>query len=193
MYNAYPTGYASYTNHWQTLRKMIKKIVFLLIITFLWNCIEKQKNEKVIEPKQNKTSKKLDKNLDIENKHCYVKKVNHKNGNYSIIVDYIEFLTGKEAYEKAKKNKDLDFEINEKGDSTFFLYNDYYISNINPKLREFKLDSKVKIKLWNYPKNNGIYNDVSVLDFLNHLHDNPVIILKIKDGVISEMFEQYTP
>ena len=47
--------------------------------------------------------------------------------------------------------------------------NNYYISNINPKLREFKLDSKVKIKLWNYPINNGVYNKVNINELKNSI------------------------
>ena len=105
----------------------------------------------------------------------------------------MDFLNNEKAIEKAKQNGDADFDVNKKGDTIYFVYNDYYISNVNPKLRTLELIPEIRIELWNYPKNNGVFNTVNINELKDHLSSEPIMILKIKNGIIIEMREQYVP
>ncbi len=161
------------------------------------SCKEKEKQllkTKSDEYKTEKTTIKPEsKKIALETKHCFVKEVTKKGEKYFIIADYIDFLTNEKAVEKAKEQGEAEYDISEKGDTIYFVYNDYYISNVNPKLRTLELSSDVKIELWNYPKNNGLFSKVSITEFIDHLKAEPILILTIENGVVTEMKEQYTP
>jgi len=169
---------------------------FILILTFS-SCVNKEKPSKTNESikteiKESKVETKP-KTTTIETKYCFIKNLTEKNGKNYIIADFVDFLTDTKAIEKAKQNGDADFDINKKGDTIYFVYNDYYVSNINPKLRTLELIPDIKIELWNYPKDNGIFNAVNTNELKNHLSAEPIMILKIKNGIVIEMREQYVP
>ncbi len=173
------------------------KIHFLILILALSSCVDKEKQPKIdqsiiTEIKESKVELKP-KNTTIETKYCFIKNLTEKNGKNYIVTDFVDFLTHEKAIEKAKQNGDADFDINKKGDTIYFVYNDYYVSNVNSKLRTLELVSDIKIELWNYPKNNGIFNKVNINEFKNHLSNEPIMILKIKNGIVTEMREQYVP
>jgi len=129
----------------------------------------------------------------IETKYCFIKSISEKKGKNFIIADFVDFLTNEKAVKKAKQNGDAEVDINKKGDTIYFVYNDYYVSNINPKLRTLELIPDIKIELWNYPKDNGIFNIVNINELKKHLTAEPIMILKIKNGIIIEMKEQFIP
>lgn len=144
------------------------------------------------EIKESKVEQKTENKI-IETKYCFIKNLTEKNGKNYIVVDFVDFLTDEKAIEKAKQNGDADFDVNKKGDTIYFVYNDYYVSNINPKLRTLELIPDIRIELWNYPKNNGIFNTVNINELKDHLSSEPIMILKIKNGIVIEMREQYVP
>jgi hypothetical protein len=173
------------------------KIHFLILILTFSSCANKEKQPKISESikteiKESKTVQKPESTI-IETKYCFIKNLTEKNGKYYVIADFVDFLTDEKAIEKAKQNGDADFDVNEKGDTIYFVYNDYYVSNVNPKLRTLELIPEIRIQLWNYPKNNGIFNAVNINELKDHLSSEPIMILKIKNGIVIEMREQYVP
>lgn len=176
----------------------VKNLIFLLtLIQFSCNHQEKQTIEiPSTEPKNQEqiVDSKSD-NPIYENKFCFIKKVVKENGKHYIIVDYIDFLTGNKAIERAKKFGNAEYDISTNGDTTYYVYDDYYVSNINPKLRTLELAKDVKIELLDFsenPSENG-YKIVSLTEFTDKIENNPIIILKSKNGIVMEMKEQFTP
>ncbi|MDO6745537.1 hypothetical protein Q4553_13265 [Tenacibaculum soleae] len=172
-------------------------IHFLILILTFTSCANKEKqpkiNESIITETEESKIEQKPENINIETKYCFIKNLTEKNGKNYIIADFVDFLTDEKAIEKAKQNGDADFDINKKGDTIYFVYNDYYVSNVNPKLRTLELIPQIRIELWNYPKNNGIFNTVNINELNDHLSSKPIMILKIKNGIVTEMREQYVP
>jgi hypothetical protein len=154
----------------------IKKIILIFLLFSFFTHIKAQE-KKVI----------------IETKYCFIKKLIAKNGKNFILADFIDFFTDKKAIEKSIQNGDAEFDINKKRDTVYFVYDDYYISNVNPQLRTLELVSTIKVELWNYPKNNGIFNEVNIIELKNYLSHEPIMILKIINGIVTEMKEQFIP
>jgi len=148
---------------------------------------ESQIEKKSVEPKEEKSI--------IENKHCFIKKVFKRDEKYFISADYIDFLMDEKAIERAKEHGEVEYDILENGDTIYFVYNDYYISNVNPKLRTFQLSEQIKIELLDFSKNaneNGFKN-VSVNEIIEEIKSDPIIILTIENDVVIEMKEQFIP
>lgn len=169
------------------------KFNFLLLSLIFFSCFKKEKKSEINDYNENKiieskTPEQFE-NKAIETKYCFVRKLIEKDGKNYLIADYVQFLTGEEALKKAIQNKDTDFELNEKGDTIHSVPNDYYVSNVNPKLRTLELVSNVSIELWN----EGVHNKVTINEFKKHLSEEPLIILKIQNGMVKEMSEQYVP
>lgn len=175
----------------------LKTLFLTLSIASLSSCTDNKKKAEIKETSKTENIKPKVKakseNTILETKHCFIKSLIVQNGKNYAIADYVDFLTQDKAIEKAIENDDADYDINEKGDTIYFVYNDYYVSNINPKLRTLELADNVKIELWNYPKNNGIFNTVNINELEKHLSSEPIMILKIENGIIIEMREQYVP
>lgn len=129
----------------------------------------------------------------LDTKHCYINKIIVKNGKKYVVADYVDFLIGDQAIEKAKENDDAHYDMDEKGDTLYFVNNDYYVSNINAKLRTLELADDVTIEVWDFPKNNGVFNTVNINELENHLGSKPIMILTIENGVIIKIKEQFVP
>lgn len=132
-------------------------------------------------------------NVVSKTRYCYIEKIFKRNKKTFIICTYVDFLIGEKALQKAIQNGDADYEINKDGDTIHFLNTDHYISNQNKKSVTLELISDIKIELWNYHENNNLFNKVSIQELENYLQNNPIIILKIKNGIVIEMKEQYVP
>ena len=131
----------------------------------------------------------------IESKHCFLKDVIKKDERYFIVADYVDFLTNEKAVEKAKEQGKSEYDISEKGDTIHFVYSDYYISNINPKLRTLELSEQTKIELLDFSQNanESGYKIVSAKELIEQFENHPLVILKFENGVIKEIKEQFTP
>lgn len=179
------------------IKKMNIKNLLLFLTLLLFSCKEKQQHK--IESTQSQVEKKsvepTKENSIIENKHCYIKEVFKRDEIYFISADYIDFLMDEKAIEKAKDHGEAEYDISENGDTIYFVYNDYYISNFNPKLRTLELSEQIKIELLDFSKNANDtgFKKVSVNKLIEEINSNPIIILSIKDGVVIEIKEQFTP
>jgi hypothetical protein len=116
---------------------------------------------------------------------CYIKKVFKKEQKTFIEVDYIQFLRGKEAIKAAKEIGEAEYNIDNKGDTTFFVFNDYYVLNKNKRLRIFELENELAIKLYD-----GI--GISVYE-LNKRILFKVFKLKLNNQKVYNIQEIYTP
>ena len=124
--------------------------------------------------------------------YCYIKRIYDEDGDTYLEVDFVQFLKGDEAVEIAKREDEAPYDINENGDTIYFVYNDYYISNQNPKLRTFKLSPDVKIDLLNFGVNEKIKdNDLASLK-KKELEFSPMIITS-ESGIVNDIVEQYIP
>jgi hypothetical protein len=133
--------------------------------------------------------------LKKEFKHCFLKDVIKKDEKHFIIADYVDFLTNEKAIEKAKQQGEADYDISEKGDTIYFVYNDYYISNVNPKLRKLELSEQIKIELLDFSQksDDSMYKIVSVKELSEQFENHSLVILKIENGIVMEIKEKFTP
>ncbi len=129
-------------------------------------------------------------NLKFEKQYCYINKVHKRNGVVFIEADFIEFFKGKKAVQKAKEYGDAEFDINKSGDTLYFLYNNYYIKNKNPKLRILELDDRARVKA---NKINQISKDFSIKALNQIILDRPIFILKMNNSIVYEIIEQKLP
>ena len=188
------------TNHiqtrWQTF-EMNNKILFSLLTLIFFSCKKKQLTG--IKPSESKIEKPIITNTEkktvLENRHCFVNGIIEKNDKKYIVVDYVDFLTGDKATEKAKLNGDAEFDISKSGDTIYFVYSDYYVSNINSKLRTIELRADIKIELLDFSpsSNESGYKTVFIEEFIKKYKNHSLVILKMKNGICEEIKEQFTP
>lgn len=77
-------------------------------------------------------------------KECgLIKKIYLKSGRYYLDIDYIQFLTGEAASQAAREDGEIG-----PGES---VPNDYYIRNVNPRIRTFPIDKDVKVFIQTIP------------------------------------------
>ena len=130
-----------------------------------------------------------------EIRYCYATKIFQSNSQTMIEVDYVDYLTGKQAADAAIKNKD--YYVDEDGDTLTYILDDYYISNIDNKLRTFQLADTVEIEIFFFDEstNNGIIeykgNDISKLE--KHLLNNPLLLITVKNNYVTKIKEQWIP
>ena len=127
-----------------------------------------------------------------DSSYCFIKDVIVKKNKTYIKVDFIQFYRDERAVAEAKKRGAAEYDIDEKGDTTYFVYNDYFIVNNNPKLRTFILtdDSKIEFIEWldaPIPNPKMITNKT-----LKRLKLSPYLI-KTENGQIKELKEIFIP
>ncbi|MFT5581496.1 MAG: hypothetical protein ACI9G9_000747 [Psychromonas sp.] len=126
-----------------------------------------------------------------DSSYCLIKEVfNQNNGTY-LKVDFIQFYTFEQAIEEAKKRLDAEYDIEENGDTTYFVYNDYYIANDNPKLRTFRLTDLTKIEFLEVLGDTAT-NFKNAKKAMKRVEFSPFIIVS-EVGKITRLKEIYTP
>lgn len=175
--------------------KFLLNIILLLLLS---SCSNTEKN--------NKTTRKLSKNkvivkdsisktssftLTSDSSYCYITDIIINNDEVLLEVDFIQFFTFDEALIEAKKRGKAEYNIDEKGDTTFMVYNDYFITNDSPKLRYFKITDSTKIK---YIKEFGEvpFYETQLNKYLKRVAYSPFNI-KTKNGLIKSLEEIYIP
>lgn len=66
---------------------------------------------------------------------------------FVIAADYVQMLTGKAALKAAKKAGDAEYDLTAKGDTTWYVPNDYYVVNDNSKIRNLAVAPTAVIML----------------------------------------------
>ncbi len=67
--------------------------------------------------------------------------------NITIDADFVLMLTGNAAVKAAKKTGEAEYDLNKKGDTTWYVPNDYFVLNENTKVRKLTLSSTAQIYL----------------------------------------------
>lgn len=112
--------------------------------------------------------------------YCYISSIFEKDKKSYISVDYIQFLTGKEAQAEAKK----------KGEE---VCDDYVVVNDNKKLRIFLIADNVDISLIDY---SGVIKSITgkkISDLKNREKSINICKISAKNGVVTKIEEIYTP
>lgn len=123
--------------------------------------------------------------------YCYIKEVINQDNFTFLKVDFIKFLMSNQAIEEAKKRGEAAYDIEENGDTNFYVNNDYYIVNDNPKLRLFMLTDSTDIEF------HELFGE-TIADFTNsdkameRVNLSPFIIIT-QDGIISHLNEIFVP
>ena len=133
--------------------------------------------------------------LKSDSVYAYIKKITQKADSVFIDADYIQFFTGDEATEAAKKHHDADTSYDEKGKITSIIAdNDYYIVNDNKKIRTLPLSKNVKIETVDMASGPVSSANTTLKDFMsNHANDNFPFILKIAGNEVTAITEVYIP
>ena len=128
------------------------------------------------------------KNIKGEKRYCYIDRVFSQDETAFIEADYLDYYEGKKAVTMAKENGDAEFDVSKEGDTVYFLYNDYYISNQNTRTRILELDANIKIR-----GINQISNGFSFKAFEGMIQKQPLFEIKVDNGIVYEIKEQKLP
>lgn len=127
-----------------------------------------------------------------EKKIGFVQKAWTASGKNYITIDYVDFLTGQAAIDKAVA--DGKAEIDEHGN--YSVPNDYYISNENPMLRTFELSPSCAIRV----VNQSHAPDLKSVTFTQFKTMGPtfgaeemLMHIDVKDGVVQSLKEEFRP
>jgi len=133
--------------------------------------------------------------ISIENgdNYCFIKRV-FSNGNETLLeVDFITYLRGEEAINLAKKEGNAEFKTNNNGDTTYFVYNDYYISNDDNELRLYKVDNNVNIDLYQFAQDGKKINKFSIKDLCNENIKYYPFLITTNNGAVTKIKQIYVP
>lgn len=112
-------------------------------------------------------------------------------GSPAITIDYVEFYTGEEAIEKALEDGSDVVEMDEYG---YYIPNDYYIRNNNPRLRTFLLTDNCQIRMFSELLGPDTYEIVTYERFSQMIGERTrLMTIQVVDGRVSWMDEFYTP
>lgn len=126
--------------------------------------------------------------IKYERKYGYVDRAYESNGAKFIEVDYAEYFEGKKAVEMAREYGTAEYDIDEKGDTLYFLYNNYYIHNRNNNKVILELHERANIRL---NRINQISSGFSLKAFNKIIkEDKPLLVLATDNGVVYRITEQ---
>ncbi|MBP2832661.1 hypothetical protein J8281_10735 [Aquimarina sp. U1-2] len=126
-------------------------------------------------------------NFDFKRQFSYVKRAYKSNDALFIEADFIEYYEGRKAVKKAKEYGEAEYDIDKKGDTLYYLFNNYYIHNQNSTTRILELDDKARVRIESI---NQISNGFPLKAFQKIIKSNPVLILEISNGVVYKISQQ---
>ena len=127
----------------------------------------------------------------VAGQYCYIKKVYVRNDAMYIDADYIQFLMDEDAVKAAKKAGEAKMDIDEKGDTSWNVLDDYYIVNDNPKIRTLKLAGNFEYVALTQ---GTTAVKKSAVDFLKASIKGNIFILTINsNGEVTKVEQQYVP
>jgi hypothetical protein len=106
-----------------------------------------------------------------------------------IDADYIQYLTGNQAIEEAKKNGDADVIIIN-GIKKYSIPDDFYVLNENKKIRKLELSNNIKIDLIDNSKSSG---KDSIFNYFKNNYDDRIYILELSGGKVINIKEVFIP
>jgi len=108
----------------------------------------------------------------------------------TIDADFVQMLTGKAAIKAAKKAGEAEYDLNKKGDTTWYVPNDYFVLNENTKVRQLTLSANAQIFLIkegtsSIAKSNAVK--------LKRSFEGKLFTLTIINNTVTVITEIYTP
>lgn len=139
------------------------------------------------------TAKSIEIDVTTEERYAYIKEVFINNSELYVKADYVDYLTGDDAVEAEQRDETY---FVEDGDTVSYVTDGYYISNQNDKLRTFRLSKDVEINIFFVERDSYEIEEIdgaSLSQLEEHLENNPLLILHVKEGIIVEIEEQFLP
>ncbi|WNJ17901.1 hypothetical protein [Pontibacter sp. G13] len=178
------------------MKKSITYSPLILIFGFLVSCGQTNGSSKEIIPEDTspaESEKTISLDSITDNRFAYIKEVHHLNAEIFIKVDYVDYLTGQEATDAEWRDEAYFID----GEDTITNITDgYYISNVNPKLRTFKLKDKFAVEhtidddgaqRMNEPK------ELNVQQIETYINNRTLLFLHVKNGIVERIDERFMP
>ena len=157
--------------------KPVKKILWFLSLFICFAPVKKSRAQ--LNPAQN-----------VNHQTTLITAINQGPKHITIDADFVQMLTGKAAVAAAKKNGEAEFDINAKGDTSWYVSNDYYILNVNKKTRKLALAANANIYL---VKEGSSKITKSALQTLKRSYEGKLFKILIKQKTVIKIEEIYTP
>jgi hypothetical protein len=108
----------------------------------------------------------------------------------TIDADFVQMLTGKAAIKAAKKEGYAEYDLNKKGDTTWYVPDDYWVSNENTKVRQLTLSANAQIFLIKEGSSSLAKSNAAKLkkSFKGKMYS-----LTIINNIVTVISEYYTP
>jgi hypothetical protein len=178
------------------MKKLISYYLLTLTFGFLMSCGQSNDSSKDIAT-DNNSSVKSDVIIPIdtvtENRFVYLKEIENLNSEIFIKVDYVDYLTGQEAANAEWRDKA--YFIDGK-DTITSITDGYYISNVNPKLRTFKLQDKMSVE--HIIDDDGAQEmtepkELNLQQIETYIKNETLLFLHVKNGIILRIDERFMP
>ena len=108
----------------------------------------------------------------------------------TIDADLVQMLTGKAAVKAAKKIGEAEYDLNKKGDTTWYVPNDYFVLNENIKVRRLILTSTAQIYLIKEGTSSLVKSNAAKL---KKSFEGKLFKLTIINNTVTVISEIYTP
>ncbi|MGI5908115.1 MAG: hypothetical protein ACOX8O_05755 [Christensenellales bacterium] len=109
----------------------------------------------------------------------------------TIRIDYVDMYFGDEAVAKALADGSDAVEKDEHGN--YYVFNDYYIRNVNKLIRTFPLAPGCTISVVDPEDPGNLTETVSFDEFRTRMVEEPLMHVKVVGGVIVSMTQQFIP
>lgn len=127
--------------------------------------------------------------------HAYVRRFYQQGGQYFAKVDYIQFLSGEAAVAAARRKGDAAVDV-VNGDTTYSVFNDYYIVNDDSTTRTLRLSDQAKFTFWRTGETGLERYPATPAKVQAHvppvLYLSPFVI-ETEQGLVTSLAEQYVP
>ncbi|GIV45409.1 MAG: hypothetical protein KatS3mg036_0227 [Ignavibacterium sp.] len=163
----------------------LKTILISFLLVFFLCCKNSDNNQSIPD------------NKSLQKYFCYIKRLYETDSANFIEVDLVNLLTGDSAIAEAKKFGDAEYEINENGDTLWFLPNDYYIMNVRIDSLKFQLDKNCKMDVWisdqstNYQVTQKSLTAPEI--FKDYIDSNKVFEIYLSENFVTTIKEFWTP
>ena len=178
------------------MKKLITYYLLASTLGFLMSCTQSKDSSKDITT-DNNNSVKSDVIISIdkitENRFAYFKEIQNLNSEIFIKVDYVDYLTGQEAVDAEWRDKA--YFVDGK-DTITNITDGYYISNVNPKFRTFKLQDKISIE--HIIDDDGAQEitepkELNLQQIEIFIKNETLLFLHVKNGIIERIDERFMP
>lgn len=178
------------------MKKLTPYNLLILIFGFLASCGKSDDNSKeIITQDTGSAESEMTISVDsiTENKFAYIKDVQKLNSAIFIKVDYVDYLTGQEALDAEWRDEAYFID----GEDTITnITNGYYLSNVNPKIRTFKLKDKIAVEHIMYDNGAQRMNEskeLNVQQIETYIEKKRLLFFYINNGIVERIDERFMP